>query len=328
MAASLDELIHRADLDDLVRYVDAICASHQWDEVIRTRDRSRAAVDTGRQLWPIATLCNQRLALWAPAEHAARALDDTARLFMPGPVSEILAVHHDWTTLAPHLPPGIDRSLFAYERSLRGDQIPDDEDAMLDIPIAIAPWEPHYATATYTDHSVDAPMPSPMISVPAQAWEVLTTSSGDPLEDDSVYSFRRMMEPWTADSNGSARCAVVEGDIADAIGALGHASVEVAPVTGTEALATLAWAAAHGGAHGRRRGAASGRAEAWWWFAEFLGCNDNSDIDPDELGELVGTLDCVVFRHERTPTDGWGFSLALCDDDEGLSVALEAHDHL
>ena len=322
MASSLDDLIHRADLDDLVRHVDAVCASRDWDELIRTRDKSRAAIDTGRQLWPIATLCNQRLALWAPPEYAVRALDDTARLFMPGPVSEILAVHHNWESLARYLPAGIDRSLFAYERALRGDVIAADEPALLDIPVALSPWEPRYAVATYTDHSVDAPLPSLVVS----SWHAIESKPGESLTDVSVHSFRRMMEPWTAGSQGTARCVVVEGDLAAAIGALGVRNAEAATITAADTLAVLAWAAGHGGAHGRRRGAASGRAEAWWWMAEFLGCDDNGAVAPDHFGDVLNTIECVMFRHEKTPTVGWGFSLAICDVDEGFSVALEAHD--
>ena len=90
MASPLDELdalVSRADLDGLVRHVDATCAAREWDHLVRVRDRSRAAVDTGRQLWPIATLANYRLALWAPAELAVRALDDTARTCMPAKVA-------------------------------------------------------------------------------------------------------------------------------------------------------------------------------------------------------------------------------------------------
>lgn len=65
MASSLDELIQRADLDGLVRHVDDTCSSRDWDHLLRIRDDAHNAVKTGRQLWPIATLANYRLALWA-----------------------------------------------------------------------------------------------------------------------------------------------------------------------------------------------------------------------------------------------------------------------
>ena len=102
-ADNLEQLVQRADLDGLVRHVDNTVADRDWDHLVRIRNASRSAVDTGRQLWPIATLANVRLALWAPAEYAVQSLDDHVRTFMPGPVSEILAVHHTWDELAPLL---------------------------------------------------------------------------------------------------------------------------------------------------------------------------------------------------------------------------------
>ena len=79
----LEQLVQRADLDGLVRHVDNTVADRDWDHLVRIRNASRSAVDTGRQLWPIATLANVRLALWAPAEYAVQSLDDHVRTFMP-----------------------------------------------------------------------------------------------------------------------------------------------------------------------------------------------------------------------------------------------------
>jgi len=62
---ALDELIHRADLDGLVRMIDDRCDDRDWDGLLRVRDRARHAVATGRQLWPAATLAEYRLALLA-----------------------------------------------------------------------------------------------------------------------------------------------------------------------------------------------------------------------------------------------------------------------
>ena len=42
------DLIHRADLDGLVRLIDSLTVSRDWSELLRLRDRARAAVDTGR----------------------------------------------------------------------------------------------------------------------------------------------------------------------------------------------------------------------------------------------------------------------------------------
>ena len=324
MSDTLETLIHRADLDDLVRHVDATCAARDWDHLVRVRDKARAAVDTGRQLWPIATLANHRLALHAPAAIAVRALDETARAFMPGPVSEILAVHHEWHDLAAHLPPGHDRALVAHERSLRGDTVTDAEDRhVLDIPVVVQSWEPAYARATYDDNGLQAP--PPQVSAPFTTWTA-PSRRVESLDDETIPAFRQMMSPWTAGSNGTARAVVVHGDANVALAALGLESVRTAEITPADALAHLAWAAASGGAHGRRRGAATGRSEAWWLLAVFTGMDDPWPTDPDVFGEVVTALECHAITDDKAPTVGWGLGLVLVDRDEGFSVALWARD--
>jgi hypothetical protein len=324
VADSLDDLVHRADLDALVRHVDDTCSSRDWHHLLRVRDATRAAVDTGRQLWPIATLANYRLALRAPADMAVRAFDDSARTFMPGPVSEILAQHHTWEELSPLLHAGHDRALVAYERALRGDAVDPREPALLDIPVAPLPWEPTYALAAYDDDGVHAPPPD-VVSAP---WRTVRGVSGRPLTDPTVDAFRQMMAPWTAQSNGRASAAVTEGGTEEALGAIGVDSARVTDVTPADALAHLAWAAADGGAKGRRRGAASGRGEAWWLLAVFLGVEDPWPVDPGEMGGLVPNLECCLFENDEAPTAGWGLGLILVDRDEGLSCALVARDGL
>lgn len=322
MATSLDDLIRRADLDELVRHVDATCDARDWDHLVRIRNEARAAVSTGRQLWPIATLANYRLALWAPAETAVRALDDTARTFMPGPVSEILAVHHTWDELEPHLAPGHDRSLIAYERALRGCDVDSSEPALLDIPIAQQVWEPAYALAAYTDDGVTDPLPElvrPQDFLQAEPAHV----ADDP---ESVSAFRRLVEPWTAQSNGAAHAVVVEGGIAEALHALGLSQARTVALTAGEALVWLSWAGASGGAHGKRRGTATGRSEAWWFLATFTGLAESWPCDPDECGDVFESLDYTLFAHDKAPTTGWGLHLLIEDPEEGLSIALSASD--
>jgi hypothetical protein len=322
MATSLDDLIRRADLDELVRHVDSTCDARDWDHLVRIRNEARAAVSTGRQLWPIATLANYRLALWAPADTAVRALDDTARTFMPGPVSEILAVHHTWDDLEPHLAPGHDRSLIAYERAIRGCTIDPSEPALLDIPIAPQLWEPTYTLAAYTDDGVNDP--SPELERPH---DILHSKPADIAEDpESVNAFRRLVEPWTAQSNGTAHAAVVEGGIAGALHALGLSRARTTALTAGEALVWLAWAGASGGAHGKRRGTATGRSEAWWFLATFTGLTDSWPCDPDECGDVFDSLEYTLFANDKAPTQGWGLHLLIEDPDEGLSIALSASD--
>lgn len=328
MATALEQLIHRADLDGLVRHVDDTCAARDWDHLVEIRNDARAAVNTGRQLWPIATLANYRLALWAPAQFAVRALEDTARTFMPGPVSEILAVHHSWQDLKPLLEPGHDRGVFAYERALRGDIIDDDEPEILDIPIAPQSWEPTYLCASYNDDGVVEEIPaSPRWNETVEVEGVDATSLD---ESDTIDAFRHMMNPWTAQSNGTAGLALVEGPPAHALGALGYVGMksELAPLSSSEAWETLTWAASTGGAHGKRRGVATARSDVWWLFSQIAGMADDWPCDPNECGEIALGCEYYAFRNDKTPTDGWGLHLVIVDPDEGLSVALRAHDSL
>lgn len=320
--SELDELVTRADLDGLVRHVDATCTARDWDHLVRVRDRSRAAVETGRQLWPIATLANHRLALWAPAPWAVRSLEDSVRTFMPGPVSEILSVHHTWEELSPHLPHGHDRVLVAHERALRGDVVDEDSD-MLDVPVRISPWEPRYVVATYTDDGVDCPAPDPRtVFTPCDI-----TEEAQELDDpDTVAAFRRLVEPWTSQSNGTARAVVAEGGPGAARAAFGLAGARCSPITATDGVAWLAWAGASGGAHGKRRGAATGRAEAWWFLASFTGLAEQWPCDPAELGRVVESLRFETWIDDTTTETGWYLRLAIMDPEEGISVALEALD--
>ena len=318
----LDSLVQRADLDGLVRHVDSTCAAREWDHLVRVRDAARAAVDTGRQLWPIATLANHRLALWAPPHLAVRALDDTARTFMPGPVSEILAVHHHWEETQEHIPPGHDRALFAHERSLRGDRIPAHEPSMIDVPIELQDWEPRYEPAGYDDDGVDDPQPD----LPVCA-EELECVDADPLDDpETANAFRILMEPWTSQSNGAAACAVAEGGAADALGALGVRECLVAQVDHLTALSLLAWAGASGGAHGRRRGLATGRSNAWWFLGVLTGVHEDWPCDPDEFGDILVGLEWWLWQPVNQQQSGWNMNLVVTDGDDGVSCAVTAHD--
>lgn len=323
MADALESLVNRADLDGLVRHVDATCSARDWDHLLDIRNSSRAAVSTGRQLWPIATLANYRLALWSPAEFAVRALDDTARTFMPGPVSEIISVFHTWEELDEHLADGHDRSLVAHERALRGDFINEHEQSVLDIPFEVQPWEPQYELASYNDNGVDFPAPDIVLDY-THAKTVSSTPIDDPETNDA---FRRLVEPWTAQSNGSASIAIVEGGVEEALGALALKNVRTAPITAQDALAWLSWAGASGGAHGKRRGTATGRSDAWWFLATFTGLSDDWPCDATELGEVLASLAYYTFQHDHTPTGGWNISLVIADPEEGLAVALEAFDN-
>ncbi|MEM7164156.1 MAG: hypothetical protein AAF581_01755 [Planctomycetota bacterium] len=247
----LDALIHRADLDGLVRLIDDRTASRDWDGLERVRVRARAAVATGRQLWPAATLAEYRLVLLATPEYVATVLGDPdSGRFTIGPLPEVAAQHHEWADLAPLLDPTPVAAFAAHERALRGDAVhsaalPD----VLDIPTEMAPWEPAYALADYRDNDVRCDRPE----LPTPTDELITTTDGERLDDDVDLAVRQLVEVWTSESNGTLDTTCVEGSIAVAIGALGVRRARVVTLTPQEAMTWMAWCGASGGAHGRRR---------------------------------------------------------------------------
>lgn len=320
----LDELIHRADLDGLVRMIDDRCATRDWDGVLRLRDRARHAVDTGRQLWPAATLAEYRLALWATPRHVAAVLDETDGLsgrFTIGPLTEVAAQGQTWADLASELDRGPRAAFVAHERALRGEAVDaTDLPAVLDLPLTVQPWEPAYALAHYTDDGAEFAMPA----LP-DAWTDVEPSPAEILDDDLDLAIRQLVEPWWAASNGRVEVACVEGDVGSAIGALGVRRARVAPLQPGDALAWLAWAGASGGAHGRRRGAASGRFAAWWTLATFGDLTDDWPVDPDELGAVAHDL--RWYRWDAyEPASGWQLQLVVHDPAEGVAWAILAVD--
>jgi hypothetical protein len=321
---ALDELIHRADLDGLVRLIDAETSTSDWAGLLRLRDRARAAVSTGRQLWPAATLAEYRLALWAPAEWAARVLDEDSGRFTIGPLTEVAAVHHSFAELADHVPAGPRLGFVAHERALRGEPIhPDAALDVLEIPLDPQPWEPRYVLATYTDEGLTAdPPPRP---VGGDVVDVATAGIVRVDDADVTLAVRQLLEAWTASSNGRAEVAAVEGSAAEAVAALGVTRPRLTPLDTAEALAWLAWAGSSGGAHGRRRGAAIGRFGAWWLVAALGAALEDWPLPPEEVGELATELRWWWWDAGEPPL-GWELQLAVEDPAEGWAWAISAHD--
>jgi hypothetical protein len=124
-------------------------------------------------------------------------------------------------------------------------------------------------------------------------------------------------------SNGRATAAGVGGGAAAAVRALGVAEVRMAPLTPAEALAFMAWTAASGGAHARRRGMAAGRFDAWWAAAAVAGLSPGWRAD--ELGEAMAELRWFVWDAGE-PDTGWWFRLAVEDPLDGIAWAIAASD--
>lgn len=324
----LDDLIQVVDLDGLVRMVDDRCSSADWAGLLRVRDRCAAAtVQTGRQLWPAATLAEYRLALLAPDEWAATVLDGESGRFTIGPLSEVAAVHHSWAGLGPHLDAAPIATFIAHERAIRGESIPPDRLAalppVLDIPGSLQPWEPSYPTSTYSDGGAEHPEPD----VSGDLVEV-TPRAGATIVDDvtTELAVRQLLDAWTSASTGRAETVCVEGDRLDALGALGVRAARIAEIPVGEALARVAWAGASGGAHGRRRGIAIGRFSTWWLLGAIGDLHDSWPPSNDDVDELLADL--RWFRWDaHEPAGGWRLQLIIEDEHEGLAWAINAADH-
>ena len=321
--SDVDDLIHRADLDGLVRMVDTVCADADWPALLELRNRSRAALATGRQLWPVATLAEYRLALWAPAEWAAHVLDEDSGRFTIGPLTEVVAQRHEFADLRAALPQSARLGFIAHECALRGQAVTADMANPLDIPFELQQWEPEYCLAEYSDEGIEAPAPP----LPSAAEFVTATADEAELVDDPevTLAVRQLVEPWTASSNGRAEIAAVEGSAASVVAALGVAGARLAPISAASAMAWLAWAGASGGAHGRRRGAAIGRFGAWWTVAALADLTDAWPVQPDELGDAVASFDWYWWDAGE-PRLGWELQLAVADPSEGYAWAISAHD--
>ncbi len=311
------ELVERGDLDELIRHVDRLCDAGGWPELVHLRAVCRAAAERGRQLWPAADHATYRLALEAPAELAVTGFDELGARFVPGPLTEVVASTHSWAELAPHLPEGVVGHTVAHERAVRGE--PAELPGPHDVPLTLQPWEPDYPVATYRPDGAEFPSPA------LPPLEPVTYGEAGARQRDAVVesALRATVEAWTSQSNGRVETTSVTGDARAAVASFGVREGRWARVSGDEALAHLAWAAASGGAHGRRRGMAAGRFDAWWAAATLTGVE--WPPPPDELGEAIDELGWYLWSAGE-PHTGWRLQLAVEDPDDGLAWAVSAHD--
>jgi hypothetical protein len=321
---SITQLVEAADINGLLRAIDGLCAARDWDELEDLADLSLDAVERGKQLWPIAAHIDYRLALEAPGDYAASVLDSDLGRFAVGPLTEVAASTHAWDELAPYIEAPQVAAYVAQERVLRGEDLTGEQNVQLDtldLPLTLFAFEPTYALATYSAHDVEVAEPweprAPIRSVVVRPVpEVRASAVTDLLLD--------LVQPWTQESNGAARACVVEGD------AIGAASCLVAPaqlriqrLDTAEALQRIAWAAASGGAHGRRRGAAFGRFMAFYSVATMAGLGWPAEAA--DIGERADEFDFYRWD-EGEPEEGWVFRLAVADPDDGWAAAIGATD--
>jgi hypothetical protein len=322
----VDRLIASNDLDELLREIDRRCERSDWQGLMSLRDACARSHEHGRQMWPAASHAEYRMALEAPAAWAAKVITEGAAHLGLGPLTEVVASTHDWASLANELTPGPLRGAVAQERVVRGESIEGDQRAELELaeaPLRLQAWEPAYPVATYRAWKVEAPAPRP--SGDAAAIRVMPRSAPSQRTDE-VTALEDLARTSVAQSNGTSRAVRVEGDGPTAIAAILRDEPAMAtPIDGSDALALMAWTAASGGAHGRRRGMAAGRATAWWTAAVLTCLSDEWPPWPDDLGEAIAEMEWWMWS--TSGETGWTCRLAVSDPDVDLGWALDARDH-
>ena len=310
------EAIESSDTDELLRVVDGLCEAREWNGLVELKDRCREAVTRGKQLWGVEEHIRYRLALQGPPLFAGAAVSEGPLRFGLGPLPEVAASTKTWAELDPHLTVGPWRDVVRAERVVRGDDV---GGSVADLPGALAPWEPDYPTATYKPDKVEAPSP-PLPEVADTPLRNSVVAMDDP---PSAGVLADLVEPWVTQSNGRAQVSVVDGDALAAIRGLGLTKARVGELSAPDALAWMAWAAASGGAHGARRGAAAGRHLVWWVLTTL--CDLDWPMDADEGAEALGNLRFFWFDDGSPPT-GWVLRLAIEHVDEGIAWAISALD--
>lgn len=315
----LDRLIELGDLDELTREVDRRVARRDWDGLVALRDRCRAALERGKQLWPVAAHAEYRLALEAPGPWAGSVVVEGAGRFAFGPLAEVAASTHSWEELAGHVPSGPLAAITAHERVVRGEDVSGDGRAdphVLPIPLALAAFETGYVGAEYHPDRAEFPTPAAPELAPVELPPMPAECSPDV---DEARALRELATTWLTESNGRAEAVAVAGDALVAIAALGVRRARVAKVPAGAAFAWMVWAAASGGAEGRRRGMAWGRYLAWECASILLG------VELDEVPDVVDELDWFLWDGFE-PATGWALRLAVHDPADGVAWAVSAFD--
>lgn len=325
MDERVTELIDAGDLNGLLRTVDGLSSRKAWEDMLDLADRCDDAIERGKQLWPIIAHIDYRIALEAPGDYAASVLESELSRFLLGPLTEVAASTHAWAELAPHVQTPQSLAYVAHERVLRGEVLTSDERVPLDVlelPLQLMPWEPTYPLAKYRSNHVEV----------AEAWdpraplkEVAPRPDPAVSDEEVVAALLELVTPWTTESNGAARAVVVAGDALGAASNLAFSSLRIGALELEEALQRMAWAAAAGGAHGRRRGAAFGRFAAWYTAAVL--CGFEWPVEPAELYEAARDLEWYRWD-EGSSEEGWVLRLAVADRGDGWAAAIGATDLL
>ncbi|MDQ3941148.1 MAG: hypothetical protein M3238_07355, partial [Actinomycetota bacterium] len=226
---------------------------------------------------------------------------------------------------SPHIESVQAAAYVAQERVLRGEVLDGDDRAhpdVLELPLHLVDWEPTYALATFTSAEVEVAEPW----TPRAPLEPVEPRAVPPLDEPEIEdALLDLVQPWIAASNGAARAVVVAGDAVAAASALTLDTLSIGRLEVDETVQHLAWAAASGGAHGRRRGAAFGRSMAWYTGA-LIG-DLRWPPAPTDLGRRLAALDWYRWD-EGSEEEGWILRIAVHDPEHGWSAALAATDLL
>jgi hypothetical protein len=317
----LTDLVESSDLAGLIRFLDDLVRSRDWDGIVAVRDRCREAVDRGKQVWAVAELAEYRLALDAPGRYAGAVVGDGKGRFALGPLWEVAASTHTWAEIEDYVSSPMARAMVGHERVVRGEDLRDADldHAVLELPLVLQSWEPRYAVASYRPDAADFPERPGTDLV----WTELAGPAEEVPDDGPGHALLELVQPWSEQSSGHAVAMQVAGTAREAIRSLGPHRVRLAEVELDEAVATMAWAGASGGAFGRRRGTPVGRAGAWWVLAELLGY----DEIPVEAEGLQEAAELRWYRWD--PGDrigGWSYHMAVEDPEDGLAWVISAVD--
>jgi len=324
----LERALANGDLDELLRLIDASCDDGDWEVLERIALESRPAHERGHQLWPAADHAEHRLALEAPAAHAAGAVLRDAVTFSIASLTEVAASSHTWEELDAHLgkvASGPLRSMVAHERVARGEDLTGLElfEDPIGLPLRLAPWEPAVVGPTIGAYAIDDPVPA--AGQLDGVGPVEPAEAGGPETEPGLAALLELTAAWTEQSNGLRSAVGIRGNAAQAVEALTGTTGRRRSLSSAEALSLLAWAGASGGAHGKRRGMARGRFEAWWCAAALTGLDGNWPPQADQLGAAIGELEWWCFD-DGTPPSGWHLQIAVEDPLDGLAWALSAGD--
>ncbi len=131
---------------------------------------------------------------------------------------------------------------------------------------------------------------------------------------EAVDALAELASVWATESNGHVDVYGIEVDDA------------LTPIGAADAFALMAWTAASGGAHGRRRGGAPGRFAAWWAAVAVAGELDRWPLPSDDMATLVSERLRWYAWDPPDPTAGWSLRLAIVDPSRGVAYAISAVD--